>query len=115
MRKKQKYYLFQSHFLGGKVNKVMHGVEISKIVGIPPASAEVHQGLCKSGYYNKQFTLPHTIRKTFVGTQVKKGSEVHQFINVNKTTFWKYTGGAIATWAGKNQLLERYPGLKDYT
>ncbi|ATC49473.1 hypothetical protein CLI97_00136 [Bacillus velezensis] len=106
VEKKAKSIIYFSHtFLGGKVNKVMHGVEISKIVGIPPASAEVHQGLCKSGYYNKQFTCPHTIRKTFVGPQVKKGSEVHQFINVNKTTFWKYTGGAIATWAGKKPTV----------
>lgn len=89
------------------MNKVLHGVEIAKVVGIPPASVEVLQTLCKSGYYNKQFTCPHVIRKTFIGPQVKKGSEVHQFINVNTTTFWKYSGSAIATWAGKNQQLER--------
>ncbi|MHA7768528.1 hypothetical protein [Bacillus atrophaeus] len=106
VEKKAESVVYLSHtFLGGKVNKVLHGVEISKVVGIPPASVEVQQALCKSGYYNKQFTCPHVIRKTFIGSQVKKGSEVHQFINVNTTTFWKYSGSAIATWAGKKPTI----------
>ncbi|MCY8378393.1 hypothetical protein [Bacillus haynesii] len=88
-------------FLGGKVNKVLHGVEVTKVVGTRPVTLEVQQALCQSGYYNKQFTCPHVIKKTFVGPQIKKGAEVHQFINVNKTTFWKYSGWGIATWAGK--------------
>lgn len=106
VEKKSKSVVYLAHiFLGGKVNKVLHGVEISKVVGIPPTSVEVLQTLCKSGYYNKQFTCPHVIRKTFIGAQVKKGSEVHQFINVNTTNFWKYSGSAIATWAGKKPTI----------
>ncbi|WP_252067786.1 hypothetical protein [Bacillus sp. 7788] len=88
-------------FLGGKVNKVLHGVEVTKVVGTPPATLEVQQTLCQSGYYNKQFTCPHVIKKTFLGLQIKKGAEVHQFIKVDKTKFWKYSGWGIATWAGK--------------
>ncbi|MEC1406954.1 hypothetical protein [Bacillus halotolerans] len=106
IQKSSKSVVYLSHtFLGGKVNKVIHGVEISKVVGVRPATLEVQQALCKSGYYNKQFTCPHVIRKTFVGGQIKKGAEVHQLLNVNYTSFWKYSGSAIATWAGKPPTL----------
>lgn len=102
LEKKAGNVVYLGHtFLGGKVNKVIHGVEVTKVVGTPPATLEVQQALCKSGYYNKQFTCPHVIRKTFVAGQIKKGAEVHQLLNVNASSFWKYSGSAIATWAGR--------------